>query len=257
MSSTKPKRHSNSHKTKLRASCDGCYLTKIKCSKARPMCSRCLTYGIDCTYSPSSRSGRVKKDPESDTSRNSYQPYPPSQMQDQLHGETNQDLRPSFLYIPPANLPDSESSFRWNTVTVAPDLGQPLDLYPIFDGESVCSEVAMVTASSSIDHFDTSLSWTNTETPTMKAAYSLPENNMLSLTSELMYSSPNMSWSQSPDNQLDFMPYDTPALHVTPSHSPTTSISAFIPSNCNCNESFHQDPGVFHSHSCPNFRQAF
>lgn len=47
---------------RLRASCDGCFLAKVKCSKSRPVCSRCLTVGLVCHYSPSSRSpGRAGK----------------------------------------------------------------------------------------------------------------------------------------------------------------------------------------------------
>lgn len=45
---------------RLRASCDGCFLAKVKCSKARPICTRCLTCGIECRYSPSSRAGKPK-----------------------------------------------------------------------------------------------------------------------------------------------------------------------------------------------------
>jgi hypothetical protein len=45
---------------RLRASCDGCFLAKVKCSKARPICSRCLTCGIECRYSPSSRAGKPR-----------------------------------------------------------------------------------------------------------------------------------------------------------------------------------------------------
>ncbi|KAK8049347.1 hypothetical protein PG994_011077 [Apiospora phragmitis] len=47
---------------RLRASCDGCFLAKVKCSKARPICSRCLACGIECRYSPSSRAGKPKAD---------------------------------------------------------------------------------------------------------------------------------------------------------------------------------------------------
>ena len=47
---------------RLRASCDGCFLAKVKCSKARPICSRCLACGIECRYSPSSRAGKPKSD---------------------------------------------------------------------------------------------------------------------------------------------------------------------------------------------------
>ncbi|EPE34889.1 TrN [Glarea lozoyensis ATCC 20868] len=45
---------------KLRASCDGCFLAKVKCSKERPICSRCLTTGAECGYSPSCRTGKSK-----------------------------------------------------------------------------------------------------------------------------------------------------------------------------------------------------
>ncbi|KAI0185146.1 hypothetical protein EV127DRAFT_412415 [Xylaria flabelliformis] len=49
-----------SRQPRLRASCDGCFLAKVKCSKGRPMCSRCLSCGIVCNYSPSSRAGKPK-----------------------------------------------------------------------------------------------------------------------------------------------------------------------------------------------------
>ncbi|KAI4142857.1 MAG: hypothetical protein L6R39_004792 [Caloplaca ligustica] len=47
---------------KLRESCDSCLLAKVKCSKGRPLCSRCLQNGSDCGYSPSSRAGRKNRD---------------------------------------------------------------------------------------------------------------------------------------------------------------------------------------------------
>lgn len=43
---------------KLRESCDSCLLAKVKCSKSRPICARCLSNGATCGYSPSSRAGR-------------------------------------------------------------------------------------------------------------------------------------------------------------------------------------------------------
>lgn len=53
---------SKNRQPRLRASCDGCFLAKVKCSKARPICSRCLACGIECRYSPSSRAGKPKAD---------------------------------------------------------------------------------------------------------------------------------------------------------------------------------------------------
>jgi len=54
---------------RLRASCDGCFLAKVKCSKARPICSRCLACGTECRYSPSSRAGKPKSDSNSTPSQ--------------------------------------------------------------------------------------------------------------------------------------------------------------------------------------------
>ncbi|KAJ9156300.1 Transcription factor [Pleurostoma richardsiae] len=51
---------SKQRQPRLRASCDGCFIAKVKCSKARPICSRCLACGIECRYSPSSRIGKPK-----------------------------------------------------------------------------------------------------------------------------------------------------------------------------------------------------
>lgn len=52
---------------KLRASCDGCYLAKIKCGKERPQCGRCANHGITCQYSPSQRIGKPRRMPVATT----------------------------------------------------------------------------------------------------------------------------------------------------------------------------------------------
>ncbi|KAI5857309.1 hypothetical protein GGS23DRAFT_386705 [Durotheca rogersii] len=64
---------SKPHQTRLRASCDGCFLAKVKCSKARPICSRCLSCGTECRYSPSSRAGKPKSDINGNHQPNSHQ----------------------------------------------------------------------------------------------------------------------------------------------------------------------------------------
>lgn len=45
---------------KYRASCDGCYLAKLKCTKEKPTCTRCKNLGLSCTYSPSRRTGKPR-----------------------------------------------------------------------------------------------------------------------------------------------------------------------------------------------------
>lgn len=62
---------SKSRQPRLRASCDGCFLAKVKCSKTRPVCSRCLSCGILCHYSPSSRAGKPKPDNNHSPQQNS------------------------------------------------------------------------------------------------------------------------------------------------------------------------------------------
>jgi hypothetical protein len=49
---------------KLRSACDSCYNSKVKCSRSRPLCSRCLVLGTNCVYSPSGRSGRKSRKSE-------------------------------------------------------------------------------------------------------------------------------------------------------------------------------------------------
>ncbi|KIX96237.1 uncharacterized protein Z520_08015 [Fonsecaea multimorphosa CBS 102226] len=45
---------------KLRLSCDNCHAAKVKCTKERPLCSRCANSGASCVYSKSRRAGKPK-----------------------------------------------------------------------------------------------------------------------------------------------------------------------------------------------------
>ncbi|KAB8207675.1 Zn2-Cys6 binuclear cluster domain protein [Aspergillus parasiticus SU-1] len=44
---------------KLRASCDFCAMSKVKCDRGQPQCVRCIKSGIDCNYSESRRIGKA------------------------------------------------------------------------------------------------------------------------------------------------------------------------------------------------------
>ncbi|KAI6092094.1 hypothetical protein F4821DRAFT_156902 [Hypoxylon rubiginosum] len=90
-SSTKPRQ------PRLRASCDGCFLAKVKCSKARPICSRCLACGIECRYSPSSRAGKPKSEHNGNTQANAHQ-----DMQQMHHGLVkDENMAYSSVHQPP------------------------------------------------------------------------------------------------------------------------------------------------------------
>ena len=56
---------------RLRASCDACYLSKVKCGKESPTCARCLNHAQTCTYSPSQRVGKPRRLREEQQSRSS------------------------------------------------------------------------------------------------------------------------------------------------------------------------------------------
>lgn len=46
--------------TKLRTSCDNCLVAKVRCTKAKDGCARCVEYGAVCSYSPSLRGARPR-----------------------------------------------------------------------------------------------------------------------------------------------------------------------------------------------------
>ncbi len=75
---------------KFRESCDKCLKAKVKCSKDRPLCSRCLTNGGECAYSPSSRAG--KKSRSSNVAKGLQQ---------------NASTRPETPQIPDPSYPDA------------------------------------------------------------------------------------------------------------------------------------------------------
>lgn len=76
--------HPKDRAPRLRLSCDGCYDAKVKCSKEKTGCSRCLAVGKECQYSPSSRAGKQKADAhpsrhgQTPAERSTYSPSNPS-----------------------------------------------------------------------------------------------------------------------------------------------------------------------------------
>ena len=255
MSWTKSKLASDSQQKKLRASCDGCYLTKIKCNKARPMCSRCLTYGIDCVYSPSSRSGRTKKRPDRIASKIDNDSGFSSSSQEQIHDDISSDPSSPFLYIPQINLSNSESQCDFNPTTLTADPGTLFDQYSFFQSENTVCRAGMTMSGNFTASFNSGIWWTGTGIPVTKPGSVFPENNnTLPLTSDFLFSSPHIFWNQYPDDLLDFTSYDSGGIPFSPSHSPTTSTSNSLPATCSCFAGYPQDLGVSHSDSCPSFQ---
>lgn len=252
MSPPKATRGSESSTTRLRASCDGCYLAKIKCNKARPMCSRCLTYGIDCVYSPSSRSGRVKRDSDSDNSRDCYETNPSFRVSEEKCGGAHHTPRPPFQHIAPASFLNNESSYENGTIPTR-ELGQSFGKHSIGDGNVIGAERDLPVESSAMEPFGSSFRAQSAETT--KFSYTFPQDALLPLSSEMPSSPLNMSWAQFADGQLDFTSHNTPTLHFMPCFSLTPSIGDFSPEDCICLSASPQDQQVPRDHFCPNFRQ--
>ncbi|PSS27677.1 hypothetical protein M430DRAFT_157044 [Amorphotheca resinae ATCC 22711] len=93
------KKHSSGGRTeKLRASCDTCYLAKVKCSKSRPLCKRCLVLGTNCTYSPSARLGRIPRTIEKGGFKEEHIITARVQVQREGHFETNSPTMNTTLF---------------------------------------------------------------------------------------------------------------------------------------------------------------
>ncbi|KAF2875395.1 hypothetical protein BDV95DRAFT_484717 [Massariosphaeria phaeospora] len=57
-SAPKPPSTKKDRRPKLRASCDACAASKVKCSKEHPICGRCSTNGSQCIYGVSRKHGK-------------------------------------------------------------------------------------------------------------------------------------------------------------------------------------------------------
>ncbi|KAF1926200.1 uncharacterized protein M421DRAFT_422875 [Didymella exigua CBS 183.55] len=57
-SAPKPSKANRERRPKLRASCDACAASKVKCSKTHPICQRCSANGSQCIYGVSRKHGK-------------------------------------------------------------------------------------------------------------------------------------------------------------------------------------------------------
>ncbi|KAH7026269.1 uncharacterized protein B0I36DRAFT_248948 [Microdochium trichocladiopsis] len=141
---------------RLRASCDGCFLAKVKCSKARPLCSRCLACGLDCRYSPSSRAGKPKADHQAAR----RQSFPQSRS---LHDSSTYLSYPSVTQIPPEHI--FQNSHGWITPPSSIDGNMSRNPSLSSDLSRFGTDAALITggdlvSTTSIESFSGSMPWT-------------------------------------------------------------------------------------------------
>jgi hypothetical protein len=150
---------SQSHSPKLRASCDTCFIAKIKCSKDRPMCSRCLAFGAECKYSPSSRTGKPKSD--SKKSRSSMSKHRTISEESNVSSSTeyspppmNMDTEDPASYFPEtewSTTPASEADPYENQRFTSPSI---MSMHARQN-----SSESSTSSAASVDEYDTSSYW--------------------------------------------------------------------------------------------------
>lgn len=68
---------------KLKSSCDLCSVSKLRCDKGKPACSRCIGLNQLCSYSPARRVGRPNRLMRRSEQSQPQKPHPPQQQQQQ------------------------------------------------------------------------------------------------------------------------------------------------------------------------------
>ncbi|KAI1810489.1 hypothetical protein GGS20DRAFT_183240 [Poronia punctata] len=83
---------------KLRDSCHNCALSKLRCSKEKPTCARCMRQGKTCGYVPSKRAGRTQTmRSDGKGSRSKKSPTPTPMPRESSSSETSAETAPATM----------------------------------------------------------------------------------------------------------------------------------------------------------------
>ncbi|KAI1109013.1 hypothetical protein F5Y14DRAFT_47745 [Nemania sp. NC0429] len=139
---------------RLRASCDGCFLAKVKCSKTRPICSRCLACGIVCNYSPSSRAGKPKPD-------HNHTPHSSASHEAQLRSLRDDNAITFHPHAPPEHMFSMDAGWATPPTSVEASMNGntslPTNLSMAGIDESTLNHHGLITAPP--DLYSSTLSW--------------------------------------------------------------------------------------------------
>lgn len=195
------------------------------------MCSRCLTYGIDCVYSPSSRSGRARTTSNVGQASHVQTTVSASCPRDQSYDEAQQNPRPTFLEIPPSTFSDSESSY--DSTSSTPGLGQSFGQWSSHGQDGL---------------MDTSATWVQHNKPPA-AECTFAEYDFISSASEFSIDSPY--WN-SELGHPGFATYYDQTLQAFPPYDPMDITGDALMGCCQCQPRF-EDSNIFHHNACPLF----
>jgi len=205
------KHSSKSRNERLRTSCDSCHLSKVKCSKTRPLCSRCLVCGTDCTYSPSARVGRRSKN-GGDTSGHIVTHTINHRNGDQEQAPADAPSFQAPLYSkdeeapPELNLDQSYFMTTPSSGYVTPAVSDGID--PLLFMDTQAASEAWIQTPATFDY----LPW---ETDVLYSSLASPE---------ILLSDPDISWSTWYDTGLDQVPYINPGTFYCPPDSSETNL---------------------------------
>lgn len=251
---------------RLRASCDGCFLAKVKCSKARPICSRCLTCGTDCKYSPSSRAGKPKAIKANITPDSSIDIVSPDMIESALSLPFFFDYNAITMAADGKNTPIFAFGANWSIRCGSADNSYPGSLStataPLLGGSSML-DAEMGLSSSTGELFDPSFTWIPTSgndarhsiyqvDPALKFSYPASTNDAPQIGSfwpwldghQSTHFAPPMN-NNSPRNTFD-----------SPCSSPDFAGPSITPASpCSCLKTCLQTLLALHDHSNPSKTQ--
>jgi hypothetical protein len=233
------KKHSFERRTdKLRASCDACYLAKVKCSKSRPLCQRCLVSGTNCTYSPSARFKRGPKTGGGDRLHEDA-----VALQVRRNSEAEFELNPSLMNVAPLRYEDINSfqtsipDDRYPTPVASPcpeNLISRRLRYPepvlVLD-RAVASEV--YTDADNFGLSDPSLWWNSTNSSTTNVTESVLNSNSMRLEPHDMgLSYCFSSCYQSPITGPSDLSFNNPNVGLAPPDTPSSGTGTLYQPDC-------------------------
>lgn len=207
---------------RLRASCDGCYLSKVRCTKEIPGCSRCLNHGVQCKYSPSQRIGKPRRLRETHQTRDRHKAPVTST------ATSSKSPSPCEVAVPPP-------LYSWNlhfdpSITAQRSTFDPSEQTPtIWQRElplSNCENETIVNDSCHVPRLPSpskSLPTPVTSEQSSSAIPALPEN-------QIHHPQPYHSVS----NKHMLLQDGLPELYFPPNYSPPSLADPFPPDNCNC-----------------------
>lgn len=212
---------------RLRASCDGCYLSKVRCTKEIRGCSRCLNHGVPCKYSPSQRIGKPRRLRENHQARDKHIDPVTST------ATSSKSASPCDVAVPPP-------LYSWNlhfdpSITVQSSAFDISEQMPtIWQREFPLSNCENGTLVNDSCHVPGLPSPSESLPTTVEFGNQVAEQSSLAVPAvaenQMHHPQPNHSFS----NKHILLQDGLPELYSPPNYSPPLLADSLSPNDCNC-----------------------